>query len=370
MLPSPEFVIGADLMYQKVIRDPSGQGLIRIVPVVCDDRNAVVDGSILLVPAGTVAFVSINGILSSPYPPGRHSIFTGTSPFFVRFRNIMTHGDAAVSVSVFYISTDKNKFMQLGTGEIPFHEHRFKLTMMALASCTLAYSVKNPETVLKKLVGAYSNEFCEDDIEPCLTQLILSPIKEALSRELANREICEFNAKLSAISCGVRSRVSAVFGEYGLEVRDFNVTGINIPDGEMQRLSSLEAEYASGVNRTDLEKYNLDSIWKGDVDKRTLSEAITGISSRASNNAAAGDGSQSSCGTDNAIKLLLLSQLFPSLREGLGCFTGSAANGNSPSQKKQSEAPPPMPCKTATCPSCKKKVYLKNGKCCSCGRAL
>ncbi len=356
-------------MYQKVIRDPTGQGLIRIVPDVCGDRNAVVNGSILLVPAGTVAFVSVNGILSTPYMPGRHTLFTGVDPFFVRLRNIMTHGDAGISVSVFYISTDKTKFMQLGTGEIPFLEHRFRLTMKALASCSLTYYVKAPEKVLKKLVGAYSSDFCEDDIEPCLTQLILSPIKETLSKELAKCEVHGFNSNLTSISRSVSDKVTAVFESFGLGTSDFNVTGINVPENEMQRLSTLEADHASGVNRTDLEKYNLDRIWNGDVDKRTISEAVTGFSSRGAQVSSSGE-AQNVSGTDNAIKLLLLSQLFPSLANSFGAISGQNTRAADRAVTNTPCAPPPVPKRLVKCHSCKRCVSRKDGKCPVCGAEL
>lgn len=79
-------------MYQSIIRDPGGNGLIRIQPGVCGQYSAIVNGSILIVPPGTIAFVAINGTLSRPYGPGRYEIFTGVDPFFVRLRNILTHG--------------------------------------------------------------------------------------------------------------------------------------------------------------------------------------------------------------------------------------------------------------------------------------
>lgn len=353
-------------MYQKVIRDPTCQGLIRIVPDICGDRTAIVNGSILLVPAGTVAFVSVNGVLSPPYGPGRHTLFTGVDPFFVRLRNIMTHGDAGISVSVFYISTDKKKFIQLGTGEIPFHESRFKLTMKALASCTLTYSVKNPETVLNKLVGAYSCDFCEDDIEPCLTQLILAPVRQALSKELSRREICDFNSNLTSISRSASLEVARVFDSFGLGSDNFNVTGINIPEGEMQRLSTLEAEFASGVNRTDIEKYNLDKIWNGDLDKRTLNEALTGISSRGApvGTSASPDTASSS---DSLVKLLLLSHLFPNLADGLSSLSGQSASYNSGASSGRKEQKPALPSRYTRCPVCGSPVK-DGGKCSKCGK--
>lgn len=103
-------------MYQTIIRDSGGEGLIRVVSVPCGPGRAVVNGSLLIVPPGTVAYAAVNGMLSPPYGPGRHELFAGVDPFFVRLRHLMTRGDAGVTVSVFFLSTEKHCFLQLGTG--------------------------------------------------------------------------------------------------------------------------------------------------------------------------------------------------------------------------------------------------------------
>ena len=181
-------------MYQSIIRDPGGNGLIRIQPDACGQYSAIVNGSILVVPPGTTAFVAINGALSRPYGPGRYEIFTGVDPFFVRLRNILTRGDTGTTVSVFFVSTERAKFVKLGTGEFPFREHRFRLTMKALASCNLSFSISDPLKVLTKLVGSYSSAFSDEDIDPCIEQMVLAPIREAISREISKLDAAEFNS--------------------------------------------------------------------------------------------------------------------------------------------------------------------------------
>ena len=153
-------------MYQTIIRDSGGEGLIRVVSVPCGPGRAVVNGSLLIVPPGTVAYAAVNGMLSPPYGPGRHELFTGVDPFFVRLRHLMTRGDAGVTVSVFFLSTEKHCFLQLGTGELPLRERRFQITLKAFAACGLAVSIDDPLRVLQRLVGSYSTGFSEEDMTP------------------------------------------------------------------------------------------------------------------------------------------------------------------------------------------------------------
>ena len=74
--------------------------------------------------------------------------------------------DTGTTVFVFFVSTEMAKFVKLGSGELPVREHRFRLTMKALASCNLSFSVSDPLKILTKLVGSYSSAFSKEDIDP------------------------------------------------------------------------------------------------------------------------------------------------------------------------------------------------------------
>lgn len=362
-------------MYQSIIRDPGGNSLIRIQPDICGQYSAIVNGSILIVPPGTTAFVAINGTLSRPYGPGRYEIFTGVDPFFVRLRNILTRGDTGTTVSVFFVSTEKTRFIKLGTGEFPFRERRFRLTMKALASCNLSFSISDPLKVLSKLVGSYSNAFSDEDIEPCIEQMVILPIREAISREISKLYVTEFNSKLSHIGNMAVTTIRPSLSEYGIELERFDLVAINVPDSEFQRLYSLEQEYASGKTRTDLELDNLQRVWSGNVNNRTLSEMMTGIPSRGQ--ASIGDAVCNFNGnaggmTPMMMQMMMLSQMLPALREPLaemtrhtdmfGCTSFDAQRSTS-----SADAPPPMPERYKHCPSCNGNVMRGNSICPICG---
>lgn len=366
---------GGKTMYQSVIRDPGGDGLIRIRPDVNGQYSAVVNGSVLIVPPGTTAFVAVNGILSHPYDPGRYEIFTGVDPFFVRLRNIMTRGDSGTSVSVFFISTEKVRFYRLGTGEFTFHERRFNITLKALASCNITYSILNPLKILQKLIGSYSSSFSEEDIEPCIEQMILGPVREAISNEISTLEVTHFNSRLSRIGGRVTAALRTRLNEYGLKLEKFDVIAINIPDSELQQLKALEKEYASGKTVTDLEYDNLQRIWRGNVNNRTLAEMMTGISSRGRNySGGSGCGSGGNAGgmAPMMLQWMMLSQMMPSLREPLSEMTrhtdmfGGTTSGSQGSTSS-ADGPPPMPARYKRCPSCNGNVLRRNNVCPICG---
>lgn len=338
-------------MYQTIIRDPGGNNLIRIRPDISGNYSAVVNGSVLIVPPGTTAFVAINGELSRPYGPGRYTIFTGTDPFFVRLRNAMTHGDSGTTVSVFFVSTEKTQFIRLGTGEFPFHEKRFNITMKALASCSLAFSIANPVRILQKLVGTYSSSFNDDDMNPCIEQMVLPAIREALSREISRMNVVSINSNLGTIGRAATGTVRNGLSDYGIRLERFSLVSVNIPETEIQRLYALEQEYAAGRNRTDLELDNLQRVWNGNVHNRTFGEMMTGIASRGQpftggTPTAADSGNRSL--TPLMLQMMLLGQMMPTLRESFqemahaSDFTATASTGEH-DDTPPAGSPPPLP---------------------------
>lgn len=362
-------------MYQSIIKDPGGNGLIRIQQDVCGPYSAIVNGSIMVVPPGTTAFVAINGTLSRPYGPGRYEIFTGVDPFFVRFRNILTRGDTGITVSVFFVSTERTKFVKLGTGEFPFREHRFHLTMKALASCNLLFSISDPLKVLKKLVGSYNSSFSDEDIDPCMEQMVLAPIREAISMEISKLEIPEFNSQLSHIGNMAKAAIRYSLSEYGIKLEWFELVAINIPDAEIKRLYSLEQEYAGGKINTDLELDHLQRVWNGNVNNRTLGEMMTGILSRGqtpTGGAACNSNGNVGGMTPMMMQMMILPQILQALREPLAEMTRhtdmlGSASSDSQRSTSSAETPPSMPERYKRCPSCNGNVMRATSVCPICG---
>ncbi len=363
-------------MYKSVIRDPSGNGLIRIIPDVSGFNNAIVNGSILVVPPGTSAFVAINGILSKRYNPGQYEIFTGVDPFFVSLRNIMTQGDTGTTVSVYFISTNKSKFLQLGTGEFPFAEHRFRLTMKAKAACTLTFNIGDPLLILERLVGSYTSIFNEESLDASIQQIMLKPIREVLTNELSKHRIDQFNGRLSVMSNEVMSNSKKRLADFGINLTHFSLTSINISDGEMARLNNLEQSYAEAKTKTDLELDHLDRIWKGNLDSRTLAELMTGLPARGG--FSSDQNSPCSARTSEMtpiLQMMMLSQILPFIREPIASMTQHTdlfgGERNRPHENSSTaDSPPPMPSRFKQCPICKGSIPKNTTICQICGHVL
>ena len=258
------------MIYQSVIRDPGGNSLVRVVSSV-----SVVDGSVLIVPADSEAFFVVNGIVSEPYPSGRHTVFTGMSPFFVRLRNMMTNGDMPLTCQVFFVNKFKENTEQGGTGSILFQEKRFKISMKAKSAYVLRYSIFNPKAFISKLVGFHNYEFDNEDIRPAMVGMIIPILKEAISAALSSTSVHEIQGQLTDVSNQVFRRLAETLEEYGIALKAISITAINITEEDISRLNALEEKYAAGRLITDIEVDNIERVY-GNVNNRTMAEMLTG----------------------------------------------------------------------------------------------
>ena len=363
-------------MYLTPVRHSGNNDWIEVVSLDSSQYSAVTNGSIIIVPAGTVAYVSINGELSRPYPPGRYEIFTNVDPFFVRLRNVLMRGDPVTTFTVFFVAVNKTKFVSLGTGEIPFKENRFNITMNALASCNLSISIADPLKFLSKLVGTYSISFREDDIDPCIEQTLRSPVRDILARELAKLTITEFNRNLSRISESAYPLLKIRLREYGINLEMFDVTAVNVPPSELNRLKSFEDKYTNGKISIDLEKEEIVTVYDDDIWKRIMVDIATGTRTggpaTSPNQFTAPQGGGTNGMMPAMMQMMMLSRMLPYMNEAINettQHTDMFGNARSDSQGSTSsaDAPPPMPSRTKRCPYCNGNVIRSSEVCPICG---
>lgn len=256
-------------MYLDVIRNPGGNQSVNVI-----SKATIVNESILLVPADTVAFFVLNGHISEPYVAGRYVLNTGVSPFFVRFRNLMTQGDPGISCQVWFVNTCCENYKSGGTGELVFQEQRFQLTMKARASYAIRYVISNPLVFISKLIGMHNNSFDNDDIQPAIDSMIQPYIKQSIISAISGHQVYSFQDDLVNIGNEIRGSLQNELLNYGINLKAVAITSINVPDDEFKRLTTLEEKYANGKLETDIELYNVKNIY-GNTDNRTMTEMVT-----------------------------------------------------------------------------------------------
>lgn len=335
-------------MFQSVITSPDGNGFCKIW-----SGEAVVNGSLLIVPADSVAFFVINGEVSEAYTPGRHVINTGLSPFFVRFRNLMTAGNPGIECQVFFINTVMENLFQDGTGDIIFLENRYKTSMDARAAYTMRFVISDPRVFLGRLIGMHNMAYDDESVKMALQSMISPRVKDSISSSISNNTVHNIQSNLTVISSQIRSALVSEMSLYGISVRALSITSINVSKESMERLVKKEEKEAAGRIDTDLEKYNLHEVY-GNIDNRTRAEMLTG--------AVRGPAKVTVTNRNPVTGLALLPWEIAMVKTAVKHMNNNEMNSN--------DDPPTLPPRTKSCKACNNKIDINDTFCRYCGHRV
>lgn len=354
-------------MYQSVIRHQGGTQNVSVIAGI-----TAVNGSVLLVPADTVAFFVCNGHVSEPYMPGRWEIRTGVNPFFVRFRNFMTQGDPGVTCQVWWVNTCQENCKSGGTGDLIFQEQRFHISMKARASYTIRYVISDPLVFISKLVGMHRNEFDTEDVQPAIDAMLMPYIKQTVITCISANSVHEFQNDLISLGRNVRSFLAAELQEYGINLTSVAITAVNIPDGELKRLNELEEKYAKGTVETDIEVDNVRRVY-GSLENRTLTEVVTGTARGHAMPLSRETSGVAGMMATLPIQMSIANQMVSQMSGNLGnMMSGNpvATNGNTSSFHGARPNPPDLPVRKRRCANCNRELECSDVYCRYCGNRL
>lgn len=351
-------------MYQSVIRHPGGTQTISVIA-----STSVVNGSLLLVPADNVAFFVCNGHVSEPYVPGRWEIRTGVSPFFVRFRNLMTHGDPGITCQVWWVNTCQENCKSGGTGDLIFQEQRFHISMKARASYTIRYVISDPLAFISKLIGMHRNEFDSDDVQPAIDAMLMPYIKQTVIACISSHSVHDFQNDLLSMGRNARTLLAAELQEYGINLTSVAITAINIPDDEFKRLNELEEKYAKGTVETDIEVDNVRRVY-GSIENRTLTEVMTGTARGHATPLPRETNGVAGMMATLPVQMSIANQMISQMSGNLSNMMGGNATTTNESTSSNRPTPPDLPVRKRHCPNCNRELDASDAFCRYCGNRL
>lgn len=358
-------------MYRSIIRDPGGDTLVRIVSEV-----QAVDGSVLIVQPDTVAYLVCGGQVSPAYPPGHHTINTGTSPFFVRLQHLMTNGQIPDTVSVFFVSHCIETVMQMGTGEMLYQHPGFDMTVKVLSPFVIRFRIGEPRLFLSRLVGMYQTQFSQEDLLPALEAMLIAPVKGLLLRCLNRFGAIALQSRLVELSRALTRYLKPQLQHYGLALKAVCVTGINLSPEDLTRLQSHEQQIAQWKALTAAEEEYIRRVY-GSLQNRTMVEVLTGIPRNLGLNA--GAPAQPAGGTANmagqmaamSMQMAMYNQIFANMRDPLAEMASQSNlfTPNSNTRPQGGNAPPALTA-VMNCRHCGAALSAPTAQCPVCGGRL
>lgn len=221
--------------------DPTGEIMVARVPP--EGTEAFVSGTQLIVQHGQVAALFHDGRPTDGFEAGRFHLTTENIPVLSKILNIASLSGSPFRSHVFFVAL--KTFTNLGWGTpspILLRDTEFRMVNLR-ANGSFAIKIADPSTFLLTMVGTRGRETTFATHE-YLRSIIASSFAEVIPTVLTT--VLDLPRHYDDIAEKVRDRVRDDFDQYGLELVDFLVESVNLPEDVQTAINRAAGTRAVG----------------------------------------------------------------------------------------------------------------------------
>lgn len=202
----------------------------------------------LIVNESQEAILFKGGEALDSFTAGRHTLSTANIPILSNVVNLPFGGKSPFTAEIWFVNKTNSMNVKWGTSApLQLQDPKYKLMVAVRAFGQFGVRIEDPRKFLLKLVGTLP-VFDQDTLVNYFRGLLMSNINELISSYLVHKKISilEINAYVVEISKHIQGRLSSSFLDSGIELNNFYIDSINIPDDDpaTQRLKEALAKKA------------------------------------------------------------------------------------------------------------------------------
>lgn len=198
-------------------------------------------GSQLIANQSQEALFVKGGEVLDLFGPGTHTLSTSNIPILGKLINLPFGGETPFSAEVWFINKTVKRDLKWGTKTpIPIIEPKYNFPVNIRAFGQWGIRIQDSRSFLKQIVGSLPGA---DSIK--VYDYFIGEIVQRLSGVLAKFfvsggvSIFEANTKLDDLSSLSMEAISPEFGRFGIEIINFNIERISIPDDELKKFQEV-----------------------------------------------------------------------------------------------------------------------------------
>ena len=168
------------------------------------------------------------------FGPGRHTLETSNIPLLNKLVNLPFGGRSPFSAEIWYINKVNSLDIKWGTPTpIQLQDPKYNVFVPVRAFGQFGVKISDSKVFIQKLVGTLSS-FTTNDIIKYFRGIYLTEVKDDISKYLIQKKISvlEINAYISEISEALREAISPVLLDFGIELVNFYVNDISVPEDD------------------------------------------------------------------------------------------------------------------------------------------
>lgn len=178
----------------------------------------------------------LNGQPLDLFGSGRYTLETQNIPLLRHALNLPTGGQSAFHCEVYFVNKTEQMAIRWGTdNRVQYVEPTYGFPLSIGANGEMSLRATDSIKLLTKLVGT-ERDLSQDKLVSYFRAFLMTKVKTYIAQTLKEKKIniFEIDEQLVDFSSALKEKLVSDFGEYGVSLERFFVTGILKPDGEPQ----------------------------------------------------------------------------------------------------------------------------------------
>ncbi|HET7461648.1 MAG TPA: SPFH domain-containing protein [Longimicrobium sp.] len=210
--------------------------------------NEIKNGAQLIVRPGQAAVFVNQGQVADVFPPGRYELRTENLPILSTILGWKYGFDSPFKAEVFFVATKQFTDQKWGTkSPVMMRDPEFGPVRIR-AFGTYVVRVVEPAKFIAQIVGT-NRVFTTDEVDDQLRSLVTSRFVDAVAE--AHIPVLDLASRYDEIGVQIRGKMQADFSEWGIELTQFVIENIALPE-EVEK--ALDKRSSMGVIG-DLNRY-------------------------------------------------------------------------------------------------------------------
>ncbi|MBL4847497.1 MAG: SPFH domain-containing protein [Planctomycetes bacterium] len=202
-------------------------------------------GARCIVQEGQAAVFFRNGQAMDTLKPGGHTLSTENIPLVSKLYKLV-YKDAPFQSSVYFVSMKPFRDMKWGTKEpILLEDTKFGFVNVR-AFGKFSIRITDPKTFISEVVGTEGRQD-STDIERWFKDVVCARFSDLVAEFMTGKSVVQLQSKRDEIAVATKARTADDFQKYGVELYDFLVSSISLPESVKEAINQRSQMGALGL---------------------------------------------------------------------------------------------------------------------------
>ena len=217
-------------------------------------------GSQLVVHPAQTAFFVHGGKICDEFTAGTYTLKNEELPLLNHLVNLPFGSDSPFKAEVWFVSQLHKLDIKWGTAQpLQLEDPHYNIIVPVRAFGQYGIKVASPRTFLETLVGNMTS-FTADKVEQYFKGKIVMQLTALIAQKITTDKVSvlDVNTHLLDMSVFCQQQLNLSFSRYGIELVDFSIMSINVPDDDqsIQRLKEAK-DFAARLKVTGKDVYQM-----------------------------------------------------------------------------------------------------------------